>query len=112
MPSVTVAMDNTGTRPGSQGHPGRSGLAGLASLVINFVVPLFAYYLIHPHVRSSALALALAGAIPVAYTLVMLAVRRRLDPVGVVSVAGFGIGVLVSWASGGNALPSSCRTRR
>ena len=101
MSTVTVAMDNTGTRPGSQGHPGRSGLAGLA---INFVVPLFAYYLIHPHVRSSALALALAGAIPVAYTLVMLAVRRRLDPVGVVSVVGFGIGVLVSWASGGNAL--------
>jgi hypothetical protein len=113
--TATLTEDRTSSRPGpapsdqnpgpgSQGHPGRSGLAVLASLVINFVAPVAAYYLIHAHVRSSALALALAGAIPVAYTLVTLAVRRRLDPVGVVSVAGFGLGVLVSWASGGNAL--------
>ena len=112
--TVTPAEDHTGsrppaptdgdTKPRSPGRPGRSGLAALASLVINFVAPLLAYYLIHSHVRSSAMALALAGAIPVAYTLVMLAVRRRLDPVGVVSVASFGLGVLVSWASGGNAL--------
>jgi hypothetical protein len=65
---------------------------------------LLACYLIRPHVGSSAMALALAGSIPAAYTLVMLAVRRRLDPVGVVSVASFGIGVLVSWASGGNTV--------
>jgi len=98
------AQPNGGTRPESRGHPGRPKLAPLASLVINFVAPLLAYYLIHSHVRSSALALALAGAIPVAYTLVTLAVRRRLDPLGVVSVAGFGLGVLVSWASGGSPL--------
>jgi hypothetical protein len=114
VPVVTPAEDNTGcrplvppgggTRPGPQRHPGRSGLTALASLVINFVVPLLAYYLIRPHVGGSAAALALAGAIPVAYTLVMLAVRRRLDPVGVVSVVGFGIGVLVSWAAGGSTL--------
>ena len=99
-----AAQPGDGTRPGPQRPPGRAGLAALASLAINFVAPLLAYYLIRPHAGSSALALALAGAIPVAYTLVMLAVRRRLDPVGVVSVAGFGIGVLVSWASGGNPL--------
>ena len=50
------------------------------------------------------MALALAGAIPVAYTLAILAVRRRLSTLGVVSVASFGIAVLVSWASGGNTL--------
>ncbi|MGH3150655.1 MAG: VC0807 family protein [Streptosporangiaceae bacterium] len=107
--TITLAEDHTSNRapqPGGgtqpQGRPGRSGLGVLASLVINFVVPLFAYYLIHARVASSALAL--AGAIPVAYTVVVLAVRRRLDPLGVVSVVTFGIGVLVSWASGGNAL--------
>jgi hypothetical protein len=110
--TATVAENHTGsrpsaqpgTRPGPQGPPGRAGRGALASLVINFVAPLLAYYLIRPHVGSSALALALASAIPVGYTLVMLAARRRLDPVGVVSVASFGLGVLVSWASGGNAL--------
>jgi hypothetical protein len=111
--TLTPAQDDTGgrpsaqpgggTRPGPQGPPRRAGLAVLASLAVNFVAPLLAYYLIRPHVGSSALALALAGAIPVGYTLVMLA-ARRLDPVGVVSVASFGIAVLVSWASGGNTL--------
>jgi len=80
------------------------GLGALASLVINFVVPFGAYYLIHARVGSSALALAISGAIPVAYTLVTLAVQRRLDPLGVVSVVTFGIGVLISWASGGSVL--------
>jgi hypothetical protein len=112
--TVTLTEDHAGSRPpvqrgdgtgpGSQGRPGRSGLGALASLVINFVVPLLAYYLIHPHVGSSALALALAGAIPAGYTLIMLAARRRLDPVGVISVVTFGIGVLVSWACGGSTL--------
>jgi len=112
--TVTPADHNTASRPpaqpsgdarpGTRGLPGRRGLTALASLLINFVVPLLGYYLIRPHVGSSAVALALAGSIPVAYTLVMLAVRRRPDPVGVVSAAGFGIGVLVSWASGGNTL--------
>jgi hypothetical protein len=110
--TITLAEDHAGRRPPAppegdtqpRGRPGRSGLGVLASLVINFVVPFLAYYLIHARVASSALALALAGAIPVAYTLVVLAVRHRLDPLGVVSVVTFGIGVLVSWASGGSAL--------
>jgi hypothetical protein len=82
----------------------RAGLSALTSLVVNFVVPLLAYYVIHPHVRSSAMALAIAGAIPVIWTLGTLATRRKLDPIGVVSVVSFAIGVLISWASGGNPL--------
>jgi hypothetical protein len=94
-------------QPGPHTQPGpqrRRGPGLLVSLAVNFAAPLLAYYLIHPHVASSALAFALAGAIPVGYTLIMLSVRRRLDPVGVVSVAGFGLSVLVSWASGGSVL--------
>jgi hypothetical protein len=92
------------SQPGAQGPSGRARLGALASLVINFVLPLLAYELLRPHVASSALALALAGAIPVAYTMIMLAATRRLDPVGVVGVVSFGVGVLISWASGGNTL--------
>jgi hypothetical protein len=102
-----AGLPGEGIRPGAQ-PPGRQAalraLAGLASLVISFVVPLLSYDLIRPHVGSSAMALALAGAIPVAYTLAVLAVRRRLNPVGVVGAVSFGIGVLVSWASGGSTL--------
>jgi hypothetical protein len=114
---VTSARDDTGgrpprqpgegTRPGTQRPPGRAGLgvlAGLASLAINFIVPLLAYELLRPYVGSSAMALALAGAVPAVYTLAILAARRRLNPVGVAATVSFGIGVLVSWASGGNTL--------
>jgi hypothetical protein len=123
--TFTAAQDDTAavppTQPGAGPGPGpelqspqssqtpqkvprRAGLGALVSLVINFVVPLLAYYLIHPVVGSSAVAIALAGAIPVVYTLVTLAVQRRLDPLGVVSVVTFAISVLVSWACGGKAL--------
>jgi hypothetical protein len=93
-----------GTEAGRRPPAGRAGLAALASLAVNFVIPLLAYYLIQRRVGSSAVALALAGVIPVAWTLVMLAARRRLDPLGVISVILFGIGVLISWACGGNTL--------
>jgi hypothetical protein len=96
-----------GTRPGTpqpSGQAGRRALAGLAGLVISFIVPLLSYDLIRPHTDSSAMALALVGAIPVAYTLAILVVRRRLNPIGVIGVVSFGIGVLVSWASGGSTL--------
>jgi hypothetical protein len=99
-----AAQPSQGTRPGPPKPSGRAALAALASVAINFAAPLLAYHLIRPHTGSSAMALALAGAIPVAYTLVLLAVRRKLSALGVVSVALFGLGVLVSWVSGGSTL--------
>lgn len=105
--TITPAQHDRGARPGTQqpsGQAGRRALAGLAGLVISFIVPLLSYDLIRPRIGSSAMALALAGAIPVAYTLGILVVRRRLSPVGVVGAVSFGIGVLISWASGGNTL--------
>jgi hypothetical protein len=83
---------------------GRAALAGLASVAVNLAAPVLAYHLIRPHVASSALALALAGVIPVAYTLAVLVVRRKLSALGVVSVALFAIGVLIYWATGGSTL--------
>jgi hypothetical protein len=91
-------------RPGPPKPSGRAALAGRASVAINFVAPLLAYHLIRPHADSSALALALSGAIPVVYTLAILVVRRKLSALGVVSVALFAIGVLISWISGGSTL--------
>jgi hypothetical protein len=115
--TLATTGDDTGRRPtGRPGEDARPGtqppsrqagmraLAGLASLIISFVVPLLSYGLIRPHVGSSAMALALAGAIPVVFTLAVLVVRRRLSPVGVAGAVSFGIGVLVSWACGGSTL--------
>jgi hypothetical protein len=88
----------------TQKPSGRAVLAGLASVTVNFVVPLLAYHVIRHHTGSSAMAMALAGAIPVAYTLAILALRRRLSALGVVSVGSFAVGVLASWVSGGSTL--------
>jgi hypothetical protein len=99
-----AAQNGKGTRPGAQGPSGRAVLTGLASVVINFVVPLVAYHLIRPHTDSSAMALALVGAIPVVWTLAVLVVRRKVSALGVVGVALFAVGVLISWISGGSSL--------
>jgi hypothetical protein len=99
-----AAQPAEGARPGPPKPSGRAALAAVASVAINFAAPLLAYHLIRPHTDSSAMALALSGAIPVAYTLAILAARRKLSALGVVSVALFGLGVLVSSVSGGNAL--------
>jgi hypothetical protein len=102
--TATASLAAADAPPGPPKPSGRAVLAGQAGVVVNFAVPLLAYHLIRPHVGSSALALALAGAIPVGCTLGVLAIRRRLSALGVVSVAGFAVGVLASWASGGNTL--------
>jgi hypothetical protein len=99
-----AAQNGKGTRPGAQGPSGRAVLIGLASVAINFVVPLVAYHLVRPHTDSSATALAVVGAIPVVWTLAVLVVRRKLSALGVVGIALFAVGVLISWVSGGSAL--------
>ena len=76
----------------------------LPSLLLNAVLPLIAYVLVRSHVDSDVTALAIAMAVPVAVTLGGFAVRRRLDPVGAVAVAGFGITLIVLALSGGNPL--------
>jgi hypothetical protein len=105
MTTATVpAQSATGTGPGVPKPSGRAVLGGLASVAMNLVVPLVAYHLIRRHTGSSAMALAVVGAIPVAWTLAVLVVRRKLSALGVVSVGLFALGVLISWATGGSTL--------
>jgi hypothetical protein len=99
-----AAGSATSTPSGPPKPSGRAVLGGLASVAMNLVVPLLAYHLIRRHTGSSAMALALVGAIPVAWTLAVLVVRRKLSALGVVSVALFALGVLISWATGGSTL--------
>jgi hypothetical protein len=74
----------------------------LPGLAINFVGPVLAYQLVDPHVHSDVTALVVATAVPAAYTAVVLVWRRRLDPVAVVALGCFGLGLLLVIATGGN----------
>lgn len=90
--------------------PERRTITGFAiSLVINAVVPVLAYLLIRPHLHSDTIALVIAAGIPVSYTAVILLWRRRLDPIGVIAIAGFGFGLLLLVATGGNELAFKLR---
>jgi hypothetical protein len=74
------------------------------SVVVSAVVPLVLYSMVRPHVGSDATALLIAAAVPVVFTLAKLAWLRRVDPIGVLAVCGFGIAVLVLVATGGNPI--------
>jgi hypothetical protein len=76
----------------------------IPSVVINWIIPLLAYILIRPRVSTDAEALAIGGAIPVAWTIGIVAWRRHIDPIGVIAVLGFAGRLAISALSGGSAL--------
>jgi len=73
-------------------------------IAVTVITPLFAYLVLRPHTGSEAEALAIAGAVPSAWMLARFASRRRVDPLGLVAAAGFGIAVLVAAVPGGSPL--------
>lgn len=75
----------------------------LPSIIGGAVVPLGVYYLVRHHVRTDADALIIAGLFPVAWIIVQFIRTRRVDPVGVIVLFGFVIGVVTSTLMGGNA---------
>jgi drug/metabolite transporter (DMT)-like permease len=79
-------------------------LALVLRVVVNLAAPVLTYVLIRPHVHSDLIALVIGAAIPVAYTAGVLLWRRRLDPVGVIAIVCFVLGLLLVIATGGNEL--------
>ncbi|GAA3530934.1 hypothetical protein GCM10022222_12470 [Amycolatopsis ultiminotia] len=75
----------------------------MPSLVVNAVVPLALYLLLRSPVGEVP-ALAIGAAIPLLMAVGEFALRRRIDPVGVVVVAGFAVLMVVLALSGGNEL--------
>ncbi|HEX4725511.1 MAG TPA: VC0807 family protein [Pseudonocardiaceae bacterium] len=76
----------------------------LPGLLTRIVVPLAGYAVLRPFVGSDAVALAVAAAVPTVWTIGSLLVRRKLDPFGVLGMAGFGVSLLLLWLTGGSAI--------
>lgn len=87
-------------RPGYTG-----GRRKAARLLVVFAAPVFVYFVVRPSVSSDAAGLAIAGAVPVSYTLALLLVRRRVDLLAVLTSMGFAIGCAASLFANGSALP-------
>lgn len=94
--------------PAPHRYPPRWQTLGL-SLLVNGLAPLLVYTLLRAHVDSDASALALGGVIPAAWTVTLWLWRRRIDPIGVLAVGGFGLALAVTVAAGGSALPLKLR---
>ena len=76
----------------------------LVTVIVNLGLPPILYPLIRGYVPTDLDALAVAGAIPTAWTVLSLLLRRRLDPVGVVAVCSFALAIVVAFATGGNPI--------
>ncbi|HWD04913.1 MAG TPA: VC0807 family protein [Amycolatopsis sp.] len=76
----------------------------LRSVLPNVVLPLAVYLLLKPVVDNEVAVLAISAAIPLLVTVGVFAIRRRVDPIGVVAVVGFVVMLTVFWLTGGNEL--------
>lgn len=76
----------------------------LPSILVSAVAPLVLYTVVRPYVGGDASALLVGAAVPTVFTLGKLAWKRRLDPIGLIGICGFGIAVLVLLLSGGNPI--------
>lgn len=76
----------------------------LPRLATRIVIPLVGYTVLRPYVGSDAIALAIAAAVPTLWTIGTLVVRRRIDPIGLLSTVGFGVSLLLLWLGGGSSL--------
>ena len=64
-----------------------------------------AYFAVRPFVGSDTAALAIAGAVPAAYTIAFVLLRRRVDPWSLLNAAGYALACAVSLLAGGSSLP-------
>jgi len=88
---------NTATFRATRRRAARGLLPPLASVAV--------YFAARPLMHSDAAALATAGAVPAAYAIVAAALRRRVEPIALLSAAGFALACVVSLLAGGSTLP-------
>jgi hypothetical protein len=100
-------MDQTSDRPGAYSPAALRRL--VPSLLLNLVLPFVLYRLARPHVDSDAAALAIGAGLAAAATIGRSLWRRRIDPIGVLSITGFGVALLISVLTGGSRLAFELR---
>jgi hypothetical protein len=101
MPATPFTAGAERVRPSAVNRPPISWI----SLVISAVVPLIVYFLVRSRTADDTTALAIAWLIPVAWTLFNSVRRRRVDPIGMIAVVGYGIALTVTVWFGTGDLP-------
>ena len=91
-------------------EPGAPSLREMAPGVVGgALIPLGVYFSVRHHVHGDATALMIAGAPAAGWVAIEWARKRRLDPIGCITLTGFVVGVTVSLLLGGNAFVLKAR---
>lgn len=77
----------------------------LRRAALTMVLPLLVYGVATQVVRSSALALGIAGGVSVVYSIVLAVGHRRIDPIALLTAIAFSVACVVSVLAGGSSLP-------
>jgi hypothetical protein len=75
------------------------------AMVVACVAPFVTYLVVRPNVESTALALAISFAVPVAWAGFSAMWHWRLDLDGALTIGAYGLALVVTVLSGGSALP-------
>jgi len=96
--------------PADGWEPGAPSIrALLPSAVAGAVIPIAVYNSVRPHVGGDAAALIIAGIPAAAWVLFEWVRKRTVDPIGVVVLLGFALGIAASYALGGNTFVLKAR---
>ena len=93
------------TAPGTRTPFSRRQRQQAAQLLLVSAAGPVAYFAVRPFTGSDTAALAIAGAVPAAYTIAFVLLRRRMDPWGLLNAAGYALACVVSLLAGGSSLP-------
>jgi hypothetical protein len=105
-----TAVGQRAPRSDGRGRLGRQRQRVLAlRMLLCAVGPLVVYTVLRSYVKSDAVALAIGGAIPAVWVLVLAVWRRRLDWIALVAVVLFALAIVLSLLSGGSSLPLKIR---
>lgn len=74
-------------------------------LIINWLFPLLLYLLLRTFFSNDTMPLAIAGIIPAIWTIILYLWRRQINWIGVITIFGLFIAIVVSALSGGSSLP-------
>ena len=77
----------------------------IVTTIVAGIAPVVTYLVVQPHVGSTAVALAIAFALPVAWAGLNALWHRSLDLDGMLTIGAYGLGLVFAVLSGGSALP-------
>lgn len=81
----------------------------VVSVIVNGIIPISFYIMLRQIVGNDLNALAIAGAIPAARTIMLWLWRRQVDWIGALAVLSFMLALGISYLSGGSALALELR---